>query len=152
MPLIEHLNESTIRLHLTGSTKEEILAELVNVLVESECIAHGPPLLQSLIEREALGSTGIGYGVAIPHGRCQEVSQPAVVLGRTDKEVEFGSIDGQPARLFFLIVAPESGDNEHLHLLAAIARLMKDAATRESLLKLESPREIVELIAQNKLY
>ena len=149
--MIAHLDESTIRLHLKGGTKEKILAELVDVLVECKCIAQGPPLLQSLLEREALGSTGIGFGVAIPHSRCREVSQPAVVLGRTDSEVEFGSIDGQPARLFFLIVAPEDGDNEHLHILAKIARLTKDSATLAALLKLESPREVVELIAETDL-
>lgn len=146
--MIAHLDESTIRLHLKGGTKEQILAELVDVLVECKCIAQGPPLLQSLLEREALGSTGIGSGVAIPHGRCREVSQPTVVLGRTDVEVEFGSIDGRPARLFFLIVAPENGDNEHLHILAEIARMTKDSVMLEALLKLESPREVVDLIAE----
>lgn len=144
--MIDHLDEATIRLNLKGRTKEDVLSELVGVLVENGIIAGSQPMLSSLLEREALGSTGIGFGVAIPHGRSAEASRPAVVLGRADEAVEFGSIDGKPARLFFLLVAPENGDDEHLHLLASIARVMKDAPVREALLQLNTPREILALL------
>lgn len=135
---------------MKAGTKEEILSELVGVLVENGTIASARPLLDALLEREELGSTGIGCGVAVPHGRCKEVTRPAVILGRTEAEVEFGAIDGQPARLFFLLVAPENGDNEHLHLLAEIARLMKDPAIREALLRLETPEEVAALIGEKE--
>lgn len=143
-----YLNKETVRLNLKGSTKEQILSELVDVLVQNGIIPNSQPLLDALLEREGLGSTGIGYGVAIPHGRCQDVSRPAVILGRTENEVDFDSIDGQPARIFFLLVAPEDGNTEHLHLLAGIARMMKDADIRNKLLKLETAEEVVALFAE----
>ena len=148
--LIDNLSEAAIRLNLKSGTKEEILSELVGVLVENGTIASARPLLEALLEREALGSTGIGCGVAVPHSRCKELTRPAVILGRTEREVEFGAIDGQPARLFFLLVAPENRDNEHLHLLAEIARLMKDPAIREALLRLETPGEVAALIGEKE--
>ncbi len=143
----EYLSKDTVRLDLEATSKEQILSQLVEVLVETGVIREGAALLKTLLEREGLGSTGIGYGVAIPHGRCEEISRPAVIFARTRNEVEFDSIDGQPTRIFFLLVAPEHGGNEHLHLLARIARLMKDANTREKLLELESPEEVIALFA-----
>lgn len=142
-----YLSKETVRLNLKGSTKEQILSELVDVLVQNGTISKSQPLLGALLEREGLGSTGIGCGVAIPHGRCRDVSGPAVILGRAENEVDFDSADGQPARIFFLLVAPEDGDTEHLHLLAAIARMMKNAGIRDKLLKLETAEEAVALFA-----
>lgn len=141
--LKQYLNKENVRLNLNATTKQEILAELVQALVENGIVQESAPLLDALLDREALGSTGIGYGVAIPHGRCQEVSQPTVVFGRTRQEIEFDSIDGKPARIFFLLVAPDNGGNDHLYLLAKIARLMKDEESREKLLSVESPEEVV---------
>ncbi len=143
----QYLNKDNVRLNLNATTKQEILAELVQALVENGIVRESAPLLDALLDREELGSTGIGCGVAIPHGRCQEISKPAVVFGRTRQEIEFDSIDGKPARIFFLLVAPENGGNDHLHLLAKIARLMKDAETRDMLLSVESPEELVVFFA-----
>lgn len=149
MKLLEYLEPTNIALHLTGESKDEVLSALVAVLVGQGSITHSEPLLGALREREGLGSTGIGHGVAIPHARSKEVSRPVVVFGRSDAEVNFDSIDGKVARLFFLLVAPENGVNEHLHLLAKIARLMRDASTREKLLLLDSPADVLELLGQH---
>jgi fructose-specific phosphotransferase system IIA component len=146
MKLLNYLDRSSIDLDLKGQTKEQVLSELVSLLVSKGFIKNGETLYESLLEREGLGSTGIGHGVAIPHGRCPEVAQPAIVFGRTREAIDFDAIDGQPSRLFFLLVAPENGSAAHLHLLAKIARLVKHAETRERLLTTDSPDQVLELI------
>lgn len=151
MKLLDYLDPSHIALELSGDNKEEVLSALVKVMADQGTITKPGLLFDSLMEREELGSTGIGNGVAIPHGRSKELTQPVVVFGRTDAEVNFESIDGKTARIFFLLVAPETGENEHLHLLAKIARLMRDALIREQLLALQTPAEVLELLGRHDL-
>ena len=151
MKLLDYLDPSHIELKLGGDNKEEVLRALVQVMADQGTIAKPGHLLDSLMEREELGSTGIGHGVAIPHCRSKELARSVVVFGRTEAEVNFASIDGQTARIFFLLVAPENGENQHLHLLAKIARLMRDAAIRERLLALQAPPEVLELLGLHDL-
>lgn len=151
MKLLDYLDPSHIALNLGGSDKEEVLSALVKVVADQGTIAKPGLLFDSLMEREELGSTGIGHGVAIPHCRSKELTQPVVVFGRTESDVNFESIDGKAARIFFLLVAPENGENEHLHLLAKIARLMRDAVIRERLLALQTPAEVLELLGLHDL-
>jgi fructose-specific phosphotransferase system IIA component len=150
MKLLDYLDPALIDLHLQGATKEQILSNLVQLLAQRGKIQRIDTLLESLMEREGLGSTGIGHGVAIPHGRSRDVAAPAIAFARSEQEVDFDSIDGQPTRIFFLLVAPENGSNEHLHLLAKIARLMRDSETRESLLTLESGQQVLDLFSQRE--
>ena len=151
MKLSEVISSEVVSLNLSGTTKEEVLAEMVDLLIQSGAALQRQVILDALMEREGLGSTGIGHGVAIPHGRCAGISSPVVALGRTRNEVEFDSIDGKPARLFFLLVAPENGSSEHLHLLARIARLMKDPTTRDNILKASTPEAVMELIQMQEI-
>jgi fructose-specific phosphotransferase system IIA component len=148
MKLLDYIDESLIHLGLEGRSKSEILSRLVELLASGGIIREKDALLESLIEREGLGSTGIGHGVAIPHSRSREVERPAIAFGRSLQEVDFDSIDGQPTRIFFLLIAPENGSNDHLHLLARIARLMRDAPTREKLLQMETSAEVIELLGR----
>src|SRR3972149_2653176 len=104
MNLLDYLAPALIDLHLQGGNKEQILTSLVRLLSERGKIERSDALLDSLIEREGLGSTGIGHGVAIPHGRCRDLTQPALAFARSEQEVDFDSIDGLPTRLFFLLV------------------------------------------------
>jgi len=151
MRLTDFLQTDTIEMHLKGTSKEDILRELANILVSAGRIKNAAVIQTALLEREGLGSTGVGHGVAIPHCRCPEVSQPQVAFGRSDGDVDFSSVDGDPARLFFLLVAPENGNNDHLHLLAKIARLMKDPAIRRELLSLDSGEAALALISKRDL-
>ena len=146
MELKDIIQEQAINLAMVGGSKEQVLSEMVDLLVTTGALQEKDAMLEALLEREGLGSTGIGYGVAIPHGRCHDLKQTVLALGRTQQEVDFDAIDGKPARLFFLLVAPEDGANDHLRLLAKIARLMKDAPTREEFLRAESPKALVRLI------
>jgi len=146
MKLSEYLEPDLVGLDLPGSNKGDVLSELVELLAGRGIVHDAPALLATLEEREGLGSTGIGHGVAIPHGRCAELTRAAVAFGRTAGEVDFTAIDGKPTRLFFLLVAPEGGTQEHLHILAKIARLTRNANTREQLLVAESPSRVLEVI------
>jgi fructose-specific phosphotransferase system IIA component len=146
MKLADHLTPASIQLDLEGRTKEQVLRELVALAARTGKFKDPGKLLDVLLERESLGSTGIGHGVAIPHGRSPELDESVVVFGRTRTDVDFDSIDGQPTRLLFLLVAPEDGTNEHLHLLSRIARLMRDADTRLGLLDAATPEAALALI------
>jgi len=122
---------------LRAETKEGVLREL------SEAVCRRVPALSSdrltaiLMEREGLGSTGIGEGVAIPHGKVPGIDRLVAAFGRSRGGVQFASIDGKPARLFFLILAPENSAGMHLKALARISRLLKDERFRGRLLAAE---------------
>ena len=146
------ISKEGIELDLAGTSKDEILGGLVDVLVKIGLVRHREPLLATLKEREGLGSTGIGFGVAIPHGKCPELQRTALIFARTREEVDFDSVDGRPARMFFLLVAPDHGGSEHLHLLAKIARLVKNAGNRETLLGASTPEEVLQLFAAQNAF
>lgn len=122
---------------LRAETKEGVLREL------SEAVCRRVPALSSdrltaiLMEREGLGSTGIGEGVAIPHGKVPGIDRLVAAFGRSREGVQFASLDGKPARLFFLILAPENSAGMHLKALARISRLLKDERFRGRLLAAE---------------
>ncbi len=122
---------------LRAETKEGVLRELS----ESVCLRLpflSPDILTAiLMDREGLGSTGIGEGVAIPHGKVPGIDRLVAVFGRSRAGVQFASLDGKPARLFFLILAPENSAGMHLKALARISRLMKDQGFRGRLLDAE---------------
>ncbi|MDH4246343.1 MAG: PTS sugar transporter subunit IIA [Deltaproteobacteria bacterium] len=150
MNLLDFLDPGAINLNLTGKDKETILSELVDILVARGMVNSKDTLVASLLEREALGSTGIGHGVAIPHGRSAELKNTVMALGRSHADVNFDAIDGQPTRLFFLLVAPENGTTQYLNVLAKIARLMKDAGSRKLLLEAQTPQQVLEMVKQNE--
>ncbi|MBW2499972.1 MAG: PTS sugar transporter subunit IIA [Deltaproteobacteria bacterium] len=121
-------------LELTSSAKDDLLAELAGALAQTEARLDGAALLGVLREREALQSTGIGEGVAIPHGKLAGLDRLVATFARSSAGVDFDSIDGQPTQLFFLLVVPEQSGGQHLKALARISRFFRDAAFRERLL------------------
>jgi PTS system nitrogen regulatory IIA component len=106
-------------------------------------------LVDVLIDRERLGSTGIGDGVAIPHGKIHGIEQPIISFGRSRKGLDFESMDGEPVHLFFLLVAPENSASIHLKALARIARILKNSSFRKVLIEARSRKEIYDIITQN---
>lgn len=121
---------------LTATDKRAALREMVRIVTAGKDVRDPDLLLEMLERRESLGSTGIGKGVAIPHGRSLAVVHLKVVFGRSEKGIDFDAIDGKPVRLFFLIVAPPQDErNEYLPLLGRIAELVKDKKVRDRLLK-----------------
>jgi len=107
-------------------------------------------LVNDLMEREKLGSTGIGKGIAIPHVRTDALEEVVVAFGRSKKGIDFNALDDKPVHLFFLIAAPEDYQNEYLNTLARISRLLKEEQFREQLLKAKSIEEIIVLFREKE--
>ncbi|PLX65812.1 MAG: PTS galactitol transporter subunit IIC [Denitrovibrio sp.] len=124
MELGEYIDENCI-VSISSLDKEGVLKELTENLVKNGKINNSDAALSALIEREALGSTGVGEQVAIPHAKMKDLEDLSILIGISDKGVEFGSSDGDPVRLFFLLLAPEKQMNLHLKTLARISRLVK---------------------------
>ena len=120
---------------LRAETKEGVLRELSEVIAKTVPKLSADSLTDILMEREGLGSTGIGDGVAIPHGKVSGIDRLVAAFGRSRNGVQFHSLDGQPAYLFFLIVAPEFSAGMHLKALARISRLLKNERFRRSLIE-----------------
>jgi PTS system nitrogen regulatory IIA component len=124
-------------LDLAATAKDAVLAELSGALSAVEPALERDRLLQVLRDREALQSTGIGEGVAIPHGKLNGLDRLVATFARSRSGVDFESIDGQPTQLFFLLVVPEQSGGQHLKALARISRFFRDASFREKLLHAE---------------
>jgi len=122
---------------LRAETKEGVLRELSEAVCRRHPALSPDRLTAILMDREGLGSTGIGDGVAIPHGKIPGIDRLFAVFGRSPGGVQFASLDGKPARLFFLILAPENSAGMHLKALARISRLLKDQRFRGRLLAAE---------------
>lgn len=120
------LQEKLIDLKLTGTNKKEIIAELVELVAKSGKLKDRKAFLKAILEREKLGSTGIGNGVAIPHAKSKVARGFVLVLGRKDEGIDFGALDGERTYLFFSLASPEDDVGGHLKVLAEIARLIKD--------------------------
>jgi PTS system nitrogen regulatory IIA component len=147
MHLREFFSDDAIALDLRGETKDDILKELVMLLRLDE--KSEATLLKMLKRREELGSTGIGRGIAIPHSRSLVVSQLRVAFGRKAAGVDYKSIDNQPARFFFLIVAPPlEVSNQYLPVLGKIAQFAKEEDVPQRLLALAAPAEFLRLVEE----
>lgn len=148
--LSQLISRSNINLNLKSTDTEGVLEELVN---QVSAIAKQPEarqtLLRALHEREKLHSTGIGDGVALPHARnalVGLVERPVIVFGRSTQGIPFGAIDGEPSKLFFLLVAPTV--TEHLSVLARLSRLLRDPRVRHELLAVDTPEKALLVIRE----
>ena len=147
--IYEILPESQISLNIKSRTKEEALKEMVELLMSSDSapyILDKKALLNDLMERERLETTGIGDGIALPHARADSVSQLVIGFGRSPQGIEYDSLDGQPVHIIFLIAAPKTFSTRVLKILAKISRLLSRNSFRAALLSAESEKEIRELI------
>jgi PTS system nitrogen regulatory IIA component len=133
---------------LRSETKEGVLRELSEVVCRLLPSLSPDRLASILMEREAVGSTGIGEGVAIPHGKVPGIDRLVAAFGRSPEGVPFASLDGKPARLFFLVVAPENSAGMHLKALARISRLLKDERFRRKLLAAEGADGLVQVLRE----
>jgi nitrogen PTS system EIIA component len=149
MKLSELFQEDNIIPDLKAKDKKGVLEELVDALVNLEPHLDKNALVHVLLERERLGSTGIGDGVAIPHGKSPGVDRPRIAFGRSRRGLDFESMDGQPAHLFFLLVAPENSASIHLQALARIAKILKNSNFRKELMEMPGREDIYRKIIQN---
>jgi PTS system nitrogen regulatory IIA component len=126
------------------------MRELVDALVNAGEIEkrHRNKLIEALMNREALGSTAIGQGIAIPHAKSDSVSKLVASFGLSKKGVDFDSLDGEPAHIFFLLVAPQDSAGPHLKALARISRLLKDKYFRDTLRSASDDKAVVRIISE----
>jgi PTS system nitrogen regulatory IIA component len=150
MKTSDFLCSKAISADLTSTTKADVIAELVDLLIESGSIEkkHRKKTLEILMAREALGSTAIGQGIAIPHGKSDCVKKLVGCLGVSKKGINFDSLDGEPAFIFFLLIAPVDSAGPHLKALARISRLLKDKYIRESLKSAKDDKTILTIVQQ----
>src|SRR5882724_8834170 len=147
MKIAEFLREDLILPDLQATDKAGVLRELCAPLARAHGLDPGR-LTEVLLEREKLGSTGVGEGVAIPHGKLPGVPNLLAAFGRSKRGVDFAAIDGKPTYLFFVLFAPENSAGIHLKALARISRLFRNASFRDSILQAQGAQEIYALIVQ----
>ncbi|NIQ90552.1 MAG: PTS sugar transporter subunit IIA [Deltaproteobacteria bacterium] len=148
MKILDILDKECIIPELRSRTKEEVLEELTGALLNCKANLDKESLVEVLLERERLGSTGIGDGIAIPHGKVQDLDELVLSFGRSTQGIEFDSMDGRPTHLFFLLIAPENSAGIHLRALAKISRLLKSSHFRQRLLEAETEEELFEVIQE----
>lgn len=135
MKIKQILSKSCVVSHLSARTKDDVITELAGLLATNFSNLSRDEMIGILSEREKLGSTGIGNGVAIPHGKIPALTQIVTGFGRSVEGIPFDSQDGKPAHLFFVLLAPENAASLHLKALARLSRLLKDVHFRNKLME-----------------
>ncbi len=147
MKILDVLQKDTIISNLQSQDKKGILEELVNPVARLTGVSH-EDFMRVLLERERLGSTGIGNGIGIPHGKLKELQSLVLGFGLSRKGVDFESMDGLPTHIFFLLVTPENSTGLHLKLLARISRILKHEPFKTRLLNAADSDEIYSIIKE----
>lgn len=148
MRISDLLREELVLDDLTASDKDGVLAEFAGRLQQGSVGAGAREIARVLTEREALGSTGIGDGVAVPHAKLRGLGQTLMAFGRSRNGVDFQSRDGKPVHLFFVLVTPEDHPGEHLKALARISRVLKNPVLRENLRRAPHARDLYRMIVE----
>jgi nitrogen PTS system EIIA component len=147
MKILDFLDRNAITANIESVKKEDVIKELVGLLSSSHAIKDKQSLVKTLMNRESLGSTGIGQGVGIPHAKSNCVKELVAALGISKAGVDFDSLDGEPTHIFMLLVAPEDAAGPHLKALAKISRMFKDRFVRDSLISAKDEKSIYTIIA-----
>ena len=148
MKIMDFLNKKAVSVDIKSTDKEGVIRELVDLLSNATEIKNKEELISAVLAREALGSTGIGQGIGIPHAKSQNVKELVAAFGLSKNGVDFDSLDGEPAHIFFLLLAPEESAGPHLKALARISRMLKDKYFREMLKKAKDEKEILRIIQE----
>ena len=146
MNLLDILSPESIIVDLKGESKEEIITELVNSLPVGDAITDRDQVLQAVLDREKIMSTGIGDGIAIPHGKSAAVTELVAAMGTQRRGMDFDALDGEPAYVFFLLVSPANVSGPHIKALARISRLLKNDEFKKKLIEADSAEEIIATI------
>ena len=148
MKILDILKKESIIADLKSTDKKGILEELVFTITQFVQI-NKDVIVKVLIERERLGSTGIGGGIGIPHGKLSNIDSLVLAFGLSKKGIDFDSIDGKPTHIFFLIITPENSTGLHLKLLARISMILKNDLFKQKLLNAANTDEIYDIIKED---
>ncbi len=147
MKILDILDERAILVDLKSADKKGVLDELVDPIASIAGLDHDE-LVGVLMDRERLGSTGIGGGIGIPHGKVKELESLALGFGLSRKGVDFESMDNRPTHIFFLLITPENSTGLHLKLLARISKILKNDPFKEKLMNAKDREEIIHIIQE----
>ena len=150
MRLTEILKPQNILVPMQAKTKNEAIGELVALLAKNNEIQDAKAVLDAVLERETTRTTGIGNGLAIPHGKCSGTNQLVMAIGKLDAPIDFQSIDGRPVSLIWLLTSPPDKTGPHIHALARISRLMTIDKFRLALAQAKTSQEIYDVIVQQE--
>ncbi|KZE83988.1 PTS fructose transporter subunit IIA [Paenibacillus elgii] len=141
------LQEQSIMIPLEASDKESCIRAMIDGLEAAGCLRDKSAYLDAVMKREETGSTGIGFGVAIPHGKSGGVSKAGLAFAKLTQPLDWQSLDGNPVAIVFMIAVPEeAAGNEHLQILIALSRKLIDEQFRQSLLNVTEPQQLIELL------
>lgn len=150
MRLSEILKPANIKVPLESTSKNAAIAELVNLLAINGEVTDAKQVLDAVLERESTRTTGIGNGLAIPHGKCNGAGQLSMAIGRPSTPIDFQAIDGRPVSLIWLLTSPMDKMGPHIHALARISRLMTIDKFRQTLNVAKSAQEVFDAIVQQE--
>jgi len=142
------LTKDTISLHLKGTTKEEIVNELLDILVAAKKISDRDAAFTAIMDREQKMSTGMKHGIAIPHGKSTTVNDLVACIGVSDTAVDFDSLDHEPCRIFIMTLSPLEKTGPHLQFLAEISLLFKSSEKRNEILNAASPEVVLRILSE----
>ncbi len=148
MALLDVLDKQCIRVGLEGTDKEEVIEEMVDLLVRAGQVPDRVAALTCLHEREKMGTTGIGGGVAIPHGKTPTVPRLTAAVGIRGPGIEWEAVDHQPVQIVFLVLAEASNPGPHVQLLADVARLLKFPGLKRRLAEAANPEDVMKMLQE----
>ena len=149
MQLVDVLKENMIFLNFEANNKEEAIEKFINSLEKTGTIKEPNALKDALLEREKLGTTGIGQGIAMPHARSSAIKDLTVAFFRSEKGIDFKSMDSEPVHLVFLLLAPVTAGGPYLKLLAKISRLLRGDDFRTALMEAKDVSSVLQIIQDN---
>jgi len=146
MILTQILQPACVKVPLESKDKESAILELVDLLNDNGLLSDKEVVLEAVLTREKTRSTGIGLGIAVPHGKCKAVKELVMAIGIAGEPIDFASVDGRPVKIIILLVSPTDQTGPHIQALARISRLMLDEEFKQALEKATSPEEVYELL------
>jgi len=148
--ITDFLNKKAVSANLKSKDKNGVIAEMAGLFVDSGVVKSKDKdtIIKILMERESLGSTGIGQGIGIPHGKFNGVKELVAAFGLSKEGVDFESLDGEPVYIFFMLIAPQDSAGPHLKALARISKLLKDKYFRDLLKNAKDEKEILKVISE----
>ena len=149
MALIDLIGANVIKVPLTAKSKDEVVRELLGVLASAGRLADERKAYEAVLAREALGSTGLENGIAVPHAKTTAVKDLTIAIGIAPSGIDFQALDGKPSTLFFLILAPPDKSGPHIEALAEIARMTRSTAFCRSVAGARTAEEVVELFRED---
>ena len=150
MRLSEILKPQNIKIPLVSANKNDAIAELVDVLKAAGDITDPKKVLDAVLEREATRTTGIGNGLAIPHGKCNGTANLVMAIGKAANPIDFQAIDGRPVTIIWMLASPPDKTGPHIHALARISRLMTIDKFRHAMMQAQTSQEAFDLITQQE--